>query len=1671
MKKYTQVIHLGDIHIRNGNEENIRLNEYIYVFNNLEIEIKKLESIKNETALIIVCGDIFHNKNKLEPYAIKLWNKFIKIITSLAPVILICGNHDFRQETSDIPDLIQVLYETMSDTKYPCTYFNETGTFEYDNIEFGLVSIKDTLNSLNTCGLVEELPEFPQPKYNKEVTIALFHGTITQSALPNGQLMSAGKGYPLEWFKGYDIVMLGDNHKQQLNKSNWNMHWGYPGSLIQQDIGEPVKGHGYLLWDLETKTGTSHHIYNKYGRMKVRIADDDVQIRLDHTKYVSLKKNINLDWFPKNPYITIVGNIGDEIPVREAFQKHNITISDIRTTLVTGTELFEEKENKSINTIINDISNFNNPSKWLDYIRSTDVPLAVTVQELQWMNKPSNILMETISSTVSSELCESVNKIRTKIQTTIDHYEKEKIQTQNRRHSVTLKHMTWDWSFSYGQDNWFNFETMEGSIGLLNGPNASGKSAFIDTLCIGLFGEPSLNRQMNSSKKMTYHCIHNQRPNTRNAASSMHVNIIMQVNSILYEISRKFIMRQEKGECTVSSVDLYTINKETNEQSLKYSGSTLVNEWITEHIGTIEEVMKTSIVSQLDNHNFFYAKSDEQKRMIDHAVNLKELQSFSNIIHESLLGYNSIIKTLSTILQTTKEQNTFDNDISLDDNIEDREEEYKKLVEIVNRLEIDKDELASLAGDFITSPPTETLEYWQDVLVKATTIIEECYYIGDKQKLNDKKVLLIHLLDTLGETYQDEENIETMDDIAIQESDLYIILEKHKTTKPSSTRPMKVLEEQLIELRDWFSQYEELNKDISITKEKLTITKETIESLQVEYNEWLSKKELFQDKELIETNDNVERDWKEAIAHYEIIVDSYNKSLVRLNNHKAGYIKPVRLLENRKQWIKEYSKYNEASELCIQNDWTDIGECKSNLQQTREYISKKKQLVHEIETLNGQYDRLVRNLNSNATWKIEYYNWVALSGQFLKESSTKYEERVLQFQTMKNKYNELTHQLEQATASLKTLQGDKWMDEWKSWKAKEEQTIKHKWVDIDEIKQLISEYEDKCINHKLLTKQKEQLVKELEESLNHPFNPKCKACCANPLHVRRELIKKNLETITETLTSLGEYKGLDKYVIYYRKGLECLTFVEKHRNSFESKYTERMILDKKYNDIIKKNTSELANLSPIDIIESLLEEAIVLQEKYKHFKSNYDSENKRYTWLLELEADSVKIAKDLTKMKRRLDKMETEDSLNTTLSYWEKAVELCSYIDLHSNYIQNEKESWDEAERQWEIEATWKEKLDSYESECIDFESELNKSIVMAYKVWSNAGDSIQSEIASLEERYTYINNFLLYVNDKRVLLKNIESEIDFNKAFVEWECINNEIQNKLDILNCKRCKCELRIIETVLEKYTRYEVATNELNKAKQALVWYNYQRTKAELFEKNNKKHQLDITIEHYNRDAGRMNANNNIISQLHKYYTQWVQNRDILIKLDERLVGEKGKGATTDTFKEWVYANHVLPMIERQVNQYLSNIDDIRFRIGYGTKTLQYYVKDRTNETSYAASSGYQQFIIGLAMRQALAMIGGSGNNLQHMFIDEGFTACDVRNIEKTHSMLNILIEMGHYKSILLVSHLESIKDVVPLKINIQRNGAFTRLKYGEPYPIFKNTAIRRGRPSKSATTTKP
>jgi DNA repair exonuclease SbcCD nuclease subunit len=85
---YEYIIHLSDIHIRLKSREE----EYRSVFNSL---YEKLRKYNSKNGLIVITGDIFHDKLSLTPEAIILCTEFFKNLSSILKTIIIISEKQF----------------------------------------------------------------------------------------------------------------------------------------------------------------------------------------------------------------------------------------------------------------------------------------------------------------------------------------------------------------------------------------------------------------------------------------------------------------------------------------------------------------------------------------------------------------------------------------------------------------------------------------------------------------------------------------------------------------------------------------------------------------------------------------------------------------------------------------------------------------------------------------------------------------------------------------------------------------------------------------------------------------------------------------------------------------------------------------------------------------------------------------------------------------------------------------------------------------------------------------------------------------------------------------------------------------------------------------------------------------------------------------------------------------------------------------------------------------------------------------------------------------------------------------------------------------------------------------------------------------------------------------
>lgn len=255
------VVHAADIHIRT-----FRLHdEYKDVFKTLLKDLRELlKDFKREEVRIVIAGDLVHQKIVISNEQLILGTWLLRKLEEIAPVVLIAGNHDLLENNKDRMDSITPMVQFLGDKEI--NYFKESKCYMDENIVWCVYSIFEESSRPNI--------EAARAEFGDDKTyIGLFHAPIINAKTDIGYEIDHGA--ELDIFEGCDIVMLGDIHKRQFFNHK-GIQIAYPSSLIQQNFGENVTKHGFLLWDIESKTFTEHDVENKHPfyQFKIKSLED-----------------------------------------------------------------------------------------------------------------------------------------------------------------------------------------------------------------------------------------------------------------------------------------------------------------------------------------------------------------------------------------------------------------------------------------------------------------------------------------------------------------------------------------------------------------------------------------------------------------------------------------------------------------------------------------------------------------------------------------------------------------------------------------------------------------------------------------------------------------------------------------------------------------------------------------------------------------------------------------------------------------------------------------------------------------------------------------------------------------------------------------------------------------------------------------------------------------------------------------------------------------------------------------------------------------------------------------------------------------------------------------------------------------------------------------------------
>ena len=658
LKKIKYIHHISDVHIRNLK----RHAEYEQVFDKLYEKIKQ----NREDSIIYIGGDIAHSKTDMSPELVDQTSRFLKSLSEICPTIVITGNHDCNLNNLNRLDVLTPIINNLNLPNLH--YLKRSGVYDIADMSFVVWDVWE-----------DEEDYIKASDFKADTKVVLYHGTVDRSKTDVG--FSLPGKVTIDYFDDYDMGLIGDIHKRQyLNKEKTI---AYCGSLIQQNHGESI-GHGYLLWEVETRKSEYIEIPNDYGYYTIDIDKGIVPDVKGMPKKARLR-------------VRVSNTNGIELKKALAIIHHRYGIKDVTITKVDRRDV--GKSNSEM--VIGDVNNTDYQYELIeDYLKRNH---AIT----------DNILVKI--KKLNEEINNELPPARVK-----------------RNINWKLKNFEFSNMFCYGENNYVDFTQLDGIVGMF-APNASGKSTLLDALSFCLFDVTSRTTKAASvlnNKKKSFNC-----------------KVNFEVGGLDYFIERKASKRERDGHVKVN-VNFWMIDDSGQTISLNGDQRRTTNYNINQVVGTYEDFILSTLSTQNNFTVFIDKTQKERKELlstfmgtdifdslyqsandkisetqtllrdfnkVDYSKNLAELQKQTTLLQvkqTDLLSkkekqVEKQNKLNTKIINLTKKLKVVDDNIQdidgLEDNLLIQGDEFKKVLKDIDKTNSEFNDLGNLLDEIETN--------------------------------------------------------------------------------------------------------------------------------------------------------------------------------------------------------------------------------------------------------------------------------------------------------------------------------------------------------------------------------------------------------------------------------------------------------------------------------------------------------------------------------------------------------------------------------------------------------------------------------------------------------------------------------------------------------------------------------------------------------------------------------------------------------------------------------------------------------------------------------------------------------------------------------------------------------------------------------------------------------
>lgn len=317
-----------------------------------------------------------------------------------------------------------------------------------------------------------------------------------------------------------------------------------------------------------------------------------------------------------------------------------------------------------------------------------------------------------------------------------------------------------------------------------------------------------------------------------------------------------------------------------------------------------------------------------------------------------------------------------------------------------------------------------------------------------------------------------------------------------------------------------------------------------------------------------------------------------------------------------------------------------------------------------------------------------------------------------------------------------------------------------------------------------------------------------------------------------------------------------------------------------------------------------------------------------------------------------------------------------------------------------------------------------NKTLLTNLKIQLLQIENNEGKLSILEKQQVMYNEYIIAEENNKKINENIK-ELELKVKIIESK---NEKKIKLTQKLEKLKEIHGKLLEN--QKYLE------QINQVKNKISQYNTELSDINEYNNNIKIQKVIIeneiskiknNIELYEKE---LNQKRELINQITKIKDE-LKIYDIYLQLIKVIPG--------------LIVNEQIPVLEDNINNLLSLFTKFKVKITIDDKEMNFrYLKPSGNDITIKSCSGYETFILNLALKYSLSQFGYLAQP-SFISIDEGWDVISESNYDKLEEIFNILYKK--YNNILVISHLPKIQQMLNqfegFNINIKKIGEYSEI----------------------------